>query len=275
MTTDEAWRTLKLSPPVSEAALKAAYRSLAKQFHPDRYASFDRQVWAAERFIRLKAAYDLLRNPETTPATGGDAPSTSGERAPGTPRGTSVFDHYADQSEFTERDFIAWLSLWRFGLAVCRMAASPWAGIEIVQSPPFQAALGCGMVIVLVPVALLLFPVAMLLLFSFAIYLLLQKVFLKFIEEIGGTRIGPDSPRLPGQLIYLGLLAVGAVGAILAARYLLSLEENREWITTSLVWGFAGTLALTWLLEMMLFLRARWLRAKLGAALDAALALPP
>ena len=198
--------------------------------------------------------------------------------APRTAKGSrraSVFDHYADQSEFTERDFIVWLSLWRFGVALCRMAARPWAGSAMVESPQFQAALGCGILLLLVPAAVLLFPVAGLLVFTFAIYVLLQKVVLTMLERVGGTRIGPDSPRLSGQLIYLGLLAICAGLAVPFARYVLSFEDNREWVTTSLVWAFASTLVLTWLLETMLFFRARWLRQKLGADLEWALALPP
>jgi hypothetical protein len=275
VTIEEAWRTLNVSPPVSEAALKSAYRNLAKQFHPDRYASFDRKVWAGERFIRVKEAYDFLRNMDTAARAGTDAPPAPEARAAGAPRRASVFDHYADQSEFTERDFIAWLSLWRFGVALCRMAARPWAGTAVVESPPFQAALGCGMLVLLVPVAVLIFPVAALLVSSFAVYVLLQKAVLTMIERVGGTRIGPDSPRLSGQLIYLGLLAICAGLAVPFASYVLSFEDNREWITTSLVWAFAGTLVLTCLLETVLFFRARWLRQKLGADLESALALPP
>ncbi len=275
MTADEAWRTLNVTPPVSEAALKSVFRNLAKQFHPDRYASFDRKVWAGERFIRVKEAYDFLRSMDAAALAGTDARPAPGARAARSSRRASVFDHYADQSEFTERDFIAWLSLWRFVVAVCRMAARPWAGSAVVESPQFQAALGCGMLLLLVPAAVLIFPVAALLVFSFAIYVLLQKVVLTMIERIGGTRIGPDSPRLSGQLIYLGLLAICAGLAVPFARYVLSFEDNREWITTSLVWAFASTLVLTWLLETMLFFRARWLRQRLGADLESALALPP
>jgi DnaJ-class molecular chaperone len=59
VTIGEAWRTLNVTPRF-EAALKSVRSHLAKQFHPDRYASFDRKVWAGE-FIRVKQAYDLLR----------------------------------------------------------------------------------------------------------------------------------------------------------------------------------------------------------------------
>jgi len=264
MTLAEAWRILHLTPPVTEPELKSAYRQLAKQLHPDRYASFDRKIWAGEKFIRLKEAYDLLRTADlgATTLSPTAPPGTTGSRR------TSVFDHYADQSEFTERDFIAWLSLWRFAVAIGRKVARSRTGIRMAESPAFQSALAFGLFVLLIPVVALTFPVAALLAISFAIYLLVQKGVLAMIEGLGGIRIGPDSPRLSGQILYLAQLGLGAALAIPFARYVLTFEDNREWISILLVWAFAVTLVLTWLLETVLFFRARWLRRTLRSELD-------
>jgi len=38
----------------------AAYRRLAKKYHPDRYRTFTEQRWATRRFIRVREAYETL-----------------------------------------------------------------------------------------------------------------------------------------------------------------------------------------------------------------------
>jgi curved DNA-binding protein CbpA len=51
---------------VGEEQIKAAYRRLALQLHPDRHVNAEpaARAAAAAQFARLLAAYDTLRDPE-------------------------------------------------------------------------------------------------------------------------------------------------------------------------------------------------------------------
>jgi hypothetical protein len=59
--------THTLAKQVDEDALKASYRKLALQLHPDRHINADAasRAAAADAFARLLKAYDTLRDPET------------------------------------------------------------------------------------------------------------------------------------------------------------------------------------------------------------------
>ncbi len=56
----DPYRTLGVNKSASEAEIKAAYRKLAKQWHPDKNTGNPK---AAERFSEAAAAYDLLGDP--------------------------------------------------------------------------------------------------------------------------------------------------------------------------------------------------------------------
>jgi hypothetical protein len=60
---DKYFRTLQLSPGASESEIKRAYRKLAMQFHPDRNSN----PGAAERFIQLTEAYEILTHQRALP----------------------------------------------------------------------------------------------------------------------------------------------------------------------------------------------------------------
>jgi hypothetical protein len=61
MSVTEALFILGLPEPVfDETVLKDRFRELAKKTHPDRFQSFTEQSLAAEEFIRIKEAYDVL-----------------------------------------------------------------------------------------------------------------------------------------------------------------------------------------------------------------------
>lgn len=61
----EAYMLLGLKPGAGRETIKAAYRRLAKQYHPDRNPSVD----AARHFIRITEAYHLLMGDERSTAT--------------------------------------------------------------------------------------------------------------------------------------------------------------------------------------------------------------
>jgi hypothetical protein len=55
---DSCYRALGLSPRASPAEIKAAYRRLAKKYHPDRDKSMDAEL----KFKEIRAAYETLRD---------------------------------------------------------------------------------------------------------------------------------------------------------------------------------------------------------------------
>lgn len=57
----EAFATLGLENDASETDIKAAYRKLAKQWHPD----VNKDPGAEETFRKINQAYDLLTKPHT------------------------------------------------------------------------------------------------------------------------------------------------------------------------------------------------------------------
>lgn len=57
----DPYQTLNVPRDADEAAIKKAYRKLAKEYHPDRNAD---KPGAAERFSAITAAYDLLTDKE-------------------------------------------------------------------------------------------------------------------------------------------------------------------------------------------------------------------
>ncbi|WP_448581198.1 DnaJ C-terminal domain-containing protein [Thermaurantiacus sp.] len=79
--------TLGVDRNADEAAIKRAYRKLAKELHPDRNAHDPR---AAERFKRVTAAYDLLSDKAKRAAY--DRGEIDGDGNPRMPRG---FDGFA------------------------------------------------------------------------------------------------------------------------------------------------------------------------------------
>jgi len=61
MSVDTALDELALSRPVGEDEVTQAYRRMTKRFHPDKAANPDERLWAQKKFVRIQAAYDLLK----------------------------------------------------------------------------------------------------------------------------------------------------------------------------------------------------------------------
>lgn len=62
VTSDEAYRILKLDPGADDAQIKSAYRKLSLKLHPDKRRDVSPEV-AAHDFHQLSAAYALLSDP--------------------------------------------------------------------------------------------------------------------------------------------------------------------------------------------------------------------
>ena len=56
------YQVLGLTHTADAAAIRAAYRNLAKRYHPDRFEALDEEfrALAHRKFLELKAAYDAL-----------------------------------------------------------------------------------------------------------------------------------------------------------------------------------------------------------------------
>ena len=54
---------LGLKPDADGAAIRAAYRTLAKQLHPDMADDDEAALASTEQFVRIQEAYDVLRDP--------------------------------------------------------------------------------------------------------------------------------------------------------------------------------------------------------------------
>ena len=135
----ELYSTLGVAKTADAAAIKKAYRKLAKQYHPDKNAD---NAKAMERFKAISAAYDILSddkkraaydrgeidsdgNPKMPPGYdfGGGARSRPGSADP------SGFEFRGDASDlFSEL----------FGAATGRRGGSPFGGGGGFRQPPPQ-----------------------------------------------------------------------------------------------------------------------------------------
>jgi len=54
------YEVLGVRPGASEEEIKAAYRALAKKYHPDKYANSDLADLANEKMQEINEAYDAI-----------------------------------------------------------------------------------------------------------------------------------------------------------------------------------------------------------------------
>lgn len=57
-----AVKVLGVEPSASQEVITAAYRKLARQWHPDRFKEHGKKLEAQEKFIEIQKAYEVLSN---------------------------------------------------------------------------------------------------------------------------------------------------------------------------------------------------------------------
>ncbi|OQR67718.1 dnaJsubfamily C member 22-like [Tropilaelaps mercedesae] len=58
--TDSAWKVLGISKSATDQEIKAVYKTLARQFHPDKVKDPEERQAAQEKFMEIQKAYELL-----------------------------------------------------------------------------------------------------------------------------------------------------------------------------------------------------------------------
>ena len=70
----DAYKLLNLPPTATKAEIRAAYRELARRWHPDRFAEGPERDWANDKMAQINAAYRAcLRGVVASPDVEADA----------------------------------------------------------------------------------------------------------------------------------------------------------------------------------------------------------
>ena len=61
---NDPYKVLGISPNATDDEVKAAYRELARKYHPDNYTNNPLSDLAQQKMQEINEAYDLLKNPQ-------------------------------------------------------------------------------------------------------------------------------------------------------------------------------------------------------------------
>ena len=74
----DPYKTLGVSPTATDEEVKAAYRALARKYHPDKYRDSDLAEMAGEKMKEINAAYDEVQKIRAGKASGGPGANGTG-----------------------------------------------------------------------------------------------------------------------------------------------------------------------------------------------------
>ena len=74
----DPYKTLGVSPTATDEEVKAAYRALARKYHPDKYRDSDLAEMAGEKMKEINAAYDEVQKIRAGKASGGSGANGTG-----------------------------------------------------------------------------------------------------------------------------------------------------------------------------------------------------
>jgi tetratricopeptide (TPR) repeat protein len=96
------YQILNLEPGASPAEIKAAYRKLVKQWHPDRFSDPESRAEANEQIKRINFAYKTLKNLAEPPTIAPESPSPQSVSTPPTVHRTAfekIYDRGAEHAK--------------------------------------------------------------------------------------------------------------------------------------------------------------------------------
>lgn len=73
----DPYKVLGVSPNASDDEIKAAYRQLAKKYHPDNYANNPLADLAEEKMREINEAYDMIQSMRVSRGNGGGNSSSA------------------------------------------------------------------------------------------------------------------------------------------------------------------------------------------------------
>ena len=107
---NDPYKILGVSPTATDDEVKAAYRALARKYHPDKYRDSDLAEMAGEKMKEINAAYDEIQKIRAGKATGqnGGYGSAYGGSTYGGPYGGQTYGqaHHSGNPYITARQLI-------------------------------------------------------------------------------------------------------------------------------------------------------------------------
>ena len=98
----DPYKVLGVSPSATDDEVKAAYRELAKKYHPDNYAGSPLADLANEKMKEVNEAYDTIMQQRKNAKTSGQTGGYAGQQPGGGYTGGYSGNFYGNQSGFND-----------------------------------------------------------------------------------------------------------------------------------------------------------------------------
>ena len=98
----DPYKVLGISPSATDDEVKAAYRELAKKYHPDNYAGSPLADLANEKMKEVNEAYDTIMQQRKNAKTSGQTGGYAGQQPGGGYTGGYSGNFYGNQSGFND-----------------------------------------------------------------------------------------------------------------------------------------------------------------------------